>query len=182
MLIDDARTPLIISSQSDKPIPLYLIADIFVKHLDSTDYEKDEESGAINLTNSGIDKAEKFLHLDNYSDTDYMIHRHHIQQALRANYMMRRDKEYIVKKGEVILIDEGTGRIADGRRYNNGLHQAIEAKEGVHIKEESVTLASVTYQNFFKLYKKFSGMTGTAYTEKREFKSTYGLDVGDGFI
>ena len=177
VLIDDARTPLIISAPSDKPIPVYLIADIFVKHLDSIDYEKDEESGAINLTNSGIDKAEKFLHLDNYSDTDYMIYRHHIQQALRANYMMKKDKEYIVKKGEVILIDEGTGRIADGRRYNNGLHQAIEAKEGVQIKEESVTLATVTYQNFFKLYKKFSGMTGTAYTERREFKSTYDLDV-----
>lgn len=177
VLIDDARTPLIISAPSDKPIPLYLIADIFAKHLDPIDYEKDEELGAINLTNAGIDKAEKFMHLDNYSDSDYMMHRHHIQQALRANYMMRRDKEYIVKKGEVILIDEGTGRIADGRRYNNGLHQAIEAKEGVAIKEESVTLATVTYQNFFKLYEKFSGMTGTAATEKREFKSTYGLDV-----
>ena len=177
VLIDDARTPLIISAPSDKPIPLYLIADIFVKHLDPIDYEKDEELGAINLTNAGIDKAEKFMHLDNYSDSDYMMHRHHIQQALRANYMMRRDKEYIVKKGEVVLIDEGTGRIADGRRYNNGLHQAIEAKEGVAIKEESVTLATVTYQNFFKLYEKFSGMTGTAATEKKEFKSTYGLDV-----
>ena len=177
VLIDDARTPLIISAPSDKPIPMYLIADIFVKHLDSIDYEKDEETGAISLTNAGIDKAEKFLHLDNYSDLDYMLQRHHIQQALRANYMMKIDKEYIVKKGEVILIDEGTGRIADGRRYNNGLHQAIEAKEGVQIKEESVTLATVTYQNFFKLYEKFSGMTGTAETEKREFKSTYRLDV-----
>lgn len=177
VLIDDARTPLIISAPSDKPIPLYLIADIFAKHLTPFDYEKDEELGAITLTESGLDKAEKFFHLSNYSNTDYMLQRHHIQQALRANYMMKRDKEYIVKKGEVILIDEGTGRIADGRRYNNGLHQAIEAKEGVQIKEESVTMATVTYQNFFKLYEKFSGMTGTAATEKKEFKSTYGLDV-----
>lgn len=173
ILIDEARTPLIISRPSDKPTDLYRAIDMFVKLLKPKDYEVDKKLGVVTLTESGIEKAERILSLKNYADTENNMIRHHISQALKANFDMQRDKEYIVKDGQIVIIDEFTGRIADGRRFSKGLHQAIEAKEGLEIKEESITLATITYQNFFKLYPKFAGMTGTADTEKREFKETY---------
>lgn len=177
ILIDEARTPLIISKPSDKPTDMYRAIDMFVKLLKPNDYEVDKKLGIVTLTESGIEKAERILSLKNYADVENNLIRHHIAQALKANYDMQKDKEYIVKDGEIVLIDEFTGRIAEGRRYSKGLHQAIEAKEGLKIKEESVTLATITYQNFFKLYPKFSGMTGTAVTEKREFKETYNKQI-----
>ena len=177
ILIDEARTPLIISSPNGNASDLYSICDVFVKHLKNNEYEIDKQFKLINLTEDGIKKAEKFFNLENYSDIENTLLRHHLEQSLKANYDMHKDKEYIIKDNQVVLIDEHTGRIAEGRRFSNGLHQAIEAKEGVKIKEESITLASITYQNFFKQYKKFAGMTGTAKTEEKEFKQTYGLDV-----
>ena len=177
ILIDEARTPLIISSPSGTANDLYTICDIFVKHLKESEYEIDKQLKLITLTESGVKRAESFFGLNNYSDIENTLLRHHLEQSLRANLDMKKDKEYIVKNGQVILIDEHTGRIADGRRFSNGLHQALEAKEGVSIKEESITMASITYQNFFKQYNKFAGMTGTAKTEEKEFKETYNLKV-----
>ena len=177
ILIDEARTPLIISSPSGNANDLYTICDVFVKHLKNDEYEIDKQLKLITLTESGIKRAEKFFGLKNYSDIENTLLRHHLEQSLRANFDMKKDKEYIVTNGKVVLIDEHTGRIADGRRFSNGLHQAIEAKEGVHVQEESITMASITYQNFFKQYKKFAGMTGTAKTEEKEFKETYKLNV-----
>lgn len=177
ILIDEARTPLIISSQTSETTELYKYANIFVKSLEKEDYEVDKKIKSVSLTESGIEKAETSFVIENFSDEKNILIRHHIEQALKANYDMKRDKDYIVKDNEVVIIDEHTGRMAEGRRYSNGLHQAIEAKEGVPIKGESVTQASITYQNFFKLYKKFSGMTGTGMTEKKEFKEIYKLDV-----
>jgi preprotein translocase subunit SecA len=177
ILIDEARTPLIISSPSGSANDLYTICDVFVKHLKPDDYEIDKQLKLITLSEIGVTKAEKFFGLKNYSDIENTLLRHHLEQSLRANLDMKKDKEYIVKDGQVILIDEHTGRIAEGRRFSNGLHQALEAKEGVYVKEESITMASITYQNFFKQYEKFSGMTGTAKTEEKEFKETYGLKV-----
>lgn len=177
ILIDEARTPLIISSPSGTANDLYTICDVFVKHLKETEYEIDKQLKLITLTESGVKRAEKFFGLKNYSDIENTLLRHHLEQSLRANLDMKKDKEYIVKDGQVVLIDEHTGRIAEGRRFSNGLHQAIEAKEGVYVKEESITMASITYQNFFKQYNKFAGMTGTAKTEEKEFKETYNLKV-----
>lgn len=177
ILIDEARTPLIISRPSDKPTDLYRTIDMFVKTLKPKDYEVDKKLGIVTLTESGITKAEKILSLKNYSGVENNLIRHHISQALKANYDLQLDKEYIVKDRQIVLIDEFTGRIAEGRRYSKGLHQALEAKEGLEIKEESITLATITYQNFFKLYPKFAGMTGTAVTERREFKETYNKEV-----
>ncbi len=177
ILIDEARTPLIISSNSDKSTDIYVVCNRFVKTLKQSDILKDEESRIWTLTESGVKRAENYFKLENYSDSENTLLRHHIEQAIKANYTMHKDKEYIVKDGQVIIIDEHTGRIAEGRRFNEGLHQAIEAKEGVKVNNESTTLASITYQNFFKQYKCFSGMTGTAMTEKSEFKEIYNLDV-----
>ena len=177
ILIDEARTPLIISAPGGQANDLYRICDVFVKHLAKEDFEVDKQLKVVMLTDSGTKKAESFFNLKNYSDIEHTLLRHHLEQSLKANYDMRKDKEYIVKENKIVLIDEHTGRIADGRRFSNGLHQALEAKEGVPIKEESSTLASITYQNFFKQYEKFSGMTGTAKTEEKEFKETYGLEV-----
>ena len=177
ILIDEARTPLIISSQTSDTTDLYKYADFFVKSLDKEDYEVDKKIKSISLTETGIKKAETTFVMENFADVKNILVRHHIEQALKANYDMKCDKDYIVKNGEIVIIDEHTGRMAEGRRYSNGLHQAIEAKEGVTIKGESVTQASITYQNFFKLYKKFSGMTGTGMTEKKEFKEIYKLNV-----
>ena len=177
ILIDEARTPLIISSNSDKSTDIYVVCNRFVKTLKQSDILKDEESRIWTLTESGVKRAENYFKLENYSDSENTLLRHHIEQAIKANYTMYKDKEYIVKDGQVIIIDEHTGRIAEGRRFNEGLHQAIEAKEGVKVNNESTTLASITYQNFFKQYKCFSGMTGTAMTEKSEFKEIYNLDV-----
>ncbi|WP_055070124.1 preprotein translocase subunit SecA [Clostridium massiliamazoniense] len=177
ILIDEARTPLIISGEGDKPTELYRIVDRFIKKLIPEDYEKDEKENAITLSEKGIKKAERVLGIENLASVEYGELNHYLSQSLRANYMMIRDKDYLVKDGEVIIIDEFTGRIADGRRFSEGLHQAIEAKENLEIKAESKTLATITYQNLFRSYKKLSGMTGTCKTEEAEFREIYNLDV-----
>ena len=177
ILIDEARTPLIISGRGMKSSEQYISAQKFVKTLKSDDYEIDEKTKQINLTESGIDKAERYFKLDNLSDIDNLELNHHINNAMKANFTMHRDENYIVKDGEVIIVDEFTGRLMQGRRYSDGLHQAIEAKEGVNIKDENKTLATITFQNYFRLYDKLSGMTGTAKTEEGEFRAIYKLDV-----
>ena len=177
ILIDEARTPLIISGRGMKSGEQYIQAQRFAKTLKPEDYEKDEKTKALNLTESGIAKAERYFKLDNLSDIDNLELNHHINNALKANFIMFRDENYIVKDGEVVIVDEFTGRLMPGRRYNDGLHQAIEAKEGVEIKDENKTLATITFQNYFRLYNKLSGMTGTAKTEEAEFRAIYRLDV-----
>ena len=177
ILIDEARTPLIISGRGMKSSDTYLSAQRFAKTLKEDDFEVDIKSKAINLTETGIEKAERFFAVDNLSDVEHIELNHHINNALKANHIMIRDENYIVKDGEILIVDEFTGRIMKGRRYSDGLHQAIEAKEGVQIKDENKTLATITFQNFFRLYKKLSGMTGTAKTEEGEFTTIYGLDV-----
>ena len=177
ILIDEARTPLIISGRGMKSSEQYISAQKFVKTLKSDDYELDEKTKQLNLTESGIDKAERYFKLDNLSDVDNLELNHHINNAMKANFTMHRDENYIVKDGEVIIVDEFTGRLMQGRRYSDGLHQAIEAKEGVNIKDENKTLATITFQNYFRLYDKLSGMTGTAKTEEGEFRAIYKLDV-----
>ena len=178
ILIDEARTPLIISGAGEKSTEFYKVADYFVKTLrEEEDYTIDEEANAVMLTDAGVEKAERAFKLDNYADADNMALQHYVTQALKANYSMRRDKDYMVKDGEVIIVDEFTGRLMEGRRYSDGLHQAIEAKEGVKIARESKTLATITFQNYFRMYNKLSGMTGTALTEENEFREIYGLDV-----
>lgn len=177
ILIDEARTPLIISETSNKPMDFYRIADTFVNSLKKSDYSVDKKEGTVILTDNGISKAEIILGLSNYADIENNDLRHYINQSLKANYNMVKDKDYLIKNGELLIIDEFTGRIADGRRFSDGLHQALEAKEGLKIKGESHTLATITYQNYFRLYNKLSGMTGTAETEQEEFNVTYELDV-----
>ncbi|MGH4051844.1 MAG: preprotein translocase subunit SecA [Clostridium sp.] len=178
ILIDEARTPLIISGEGDKSTDFYKVADYFVKTLVlEEDYTIDEKASAVILSDSGIDKSEKFFHIENYADAENMGIQHHVVQALKANYIMRKDKDYMEKNGEVIIVDEFTGRLMEGRRYSDGLHQAIEAKEGVKIEKESKTLATITFQNYFRMYTKIAGMTGTALTEENEFREIYGLDV-----
>lgn len=195
ILIDEARTPLIISGRGDKSTDLYSIVDRFAKTLTSTtvveiddkvdqdeinetaDYIIDEKAKTATITQRGVKKAEEAFHLDNLMDSDNITLLHHINQAIKANGVMKNDIDYVVKDGEIIIVDEFTGRLMMGRRFNDGLHQAIEAKEGVKIKSESKTLATITFQNFFRLYTKLSGMTGTAMTEEAEFKEIYKLDV-----
>ncbi len=193
ILIDEARTPLIISGIGDKSTELYAVADRFarslkyftIKEQDSkqldddvdADYIVDEKANTATLTAKGIKKAEEAFNVENLSDPENMTLSHHINQAIRAHGIMRRDKDYVVKDGEVIIVDEFTGRLMIGRRYNAGLHQAIEAKEGVNVAHESKTLATITFQNYFRLYTKLSGMTGTAETEETEFQTIYNLDV-----
>ena len=177
ILIDEARTPLIISGTGDESTKLYDMADKFVKSLEEEDYEIDEKDNVISLSESGISKSEKFFGIDNLTDINNIEIYHHINQALRAHKLMEKDVDYVVKDNEIMIVDEFTGRIMDGRRYSDGLHQAIEAKEKVEIKRESKTLATVTFQNFFRLYEKLSGMTGTAKTEEGEFESTYSMNV-----
>ncbi|MBZ9633107.1 preprotein translocase subunit SecA [Clostridium sp. FP1] len=178
ILIDEARTPLIISGEGEKSTDFYKVADYFVKGLvKEEDYTIDEKASAVIMSEVGIDKAEKYFHLENYADAENMTVQHHVVQALKANYIMRKDKDYMDKDGEVIIVDEFTGRLMEGRRYSDGLHQAIEAKEGVKIEKESKTLATITFQNYFRMYNKLSGMTGTALTEENEFREIYGLDV-----
>ncbi len=194
ILIDEARTPLIISGKGDSSSDLYIQANRFAKSLkmvkvretDSKqdfdelydgDYVVDEKAKSCVLTKSGTKKAESYFGLENLSDPDNMTVSHHINQAIKANAIMHRDIDYVVKDGEVIIVDEFTGRLMYGRRYNEGLHQAIEAKEGVKVADESKTLATITFQNFFRLYGKLSGMTGTAMTEESEFREIYSLDV-----
>ncbi len=177
ILIDEARTPLIISGRGMKSSDNYVKAQKFAKSLKDDDWEEDEKTKQINLTESGVTKAERFYGTDNLSDIDNLELNHYINNALKANFIMFANKNYIVKDGEVIIVDEFTGRLMPGRRYNDGLHQAIEAKEGVEIKDENKTLATITFQNFFRIYNKLSGMTGTAKTEEGEFRGIYKLDV-----
>ena len=192
ILIDEARTPLIISGQGDASSDLYRVADMFVKRLKKlvltehddkqldtdvdADYIVDEKAKTATLTERGVKKAEQGFGIENLSDPENMKLQHHINQALQANGVMHRDQQYVVKDGEVLIVDEFTGRIMPGRRYSDGLHQAIEAKEGVKVAAESRTLATITFQNFFRLYGKLSGMTGTALTEEEEFQHIYKLD------
>lgn len=178
ILIDEARTPLIISGKGTKSSEIYSTANRFVKTLmRDEDYILDEKEKTIRITDEGAKRAESYFHIDNLTDIENSEISHHIQQALKANYVMKRDNDYMVLDGEVIIIDEFTGRRMIGRRYSEGLHQAIEAKENVRIQGENKTLATITFQNFFRLYKKLSGMTGTAKTEEDEFKGIYNLDV-----
>ena len=193
ILIDEARTPLIISGQGDDSSNLYSMADAFVSRLrrkvyattddkqshddDDCDYYVDEKDRSVQLTAVGIKKAEQYFGVENLADVENSTLSHHINQAMRARGIMKRDVDYVVKDGEVIIVDEATGRLMYGRRYNEGLHQAIEAKEGVEVAKESKTLATITFQNFFRLYAKLSGMTGTAMTEQEEFNGIYALDV-----
>ena len=178
ILIDEARTPLIISGQGDKSTEFYKVADFFAKKLkEEVDFTKDEKANAVMLTEEGVKKAEKTFNVENYADAENLELQHYVTQALKANFSMRRDKDYMVKDGEVIIVDEFTGRLMEGRRYSDGLHQAIEAKEGVKVQRESKTLATITFQNYFRMYTKLAGMTGTALTEETEFREIYGLDV-----
>ena len=194
ILIDEARTPLIISGKGDKSTDLYERADKFAKTLkkhvvvemetkedaDSSyegDYIVDEKAKTATITKSGVAKAEAYFGVENLMDTENVTLLHHINQALKANGVMKKDIDYVVRDGEVIIVDEFTGRLMYGRRYNDGLHQAIEAKEGVKVARESKTIATITFQNYFRLYKKLSGMTGTAATEENEFREIYKLDV-----
>lgn len=178
ILIDEARTPLIISGQGTKSTDLYKRADDFVKGLTKkADFEIEEKDEQISLTDEGVAKAEDFFEIENFGDPENMEINHHVQQALKAHNMMEKDVDYIVKDGEIIIVDEFTGRLMFGRRYSNGLHQAIEAKERLSVRSESKTLATVTLQNLFRMYKKLAGMTGTAKTEEDEFRDIYNMDV-----
>ena len=198
VLIDEARTPLIISGQSGKSTELYRVCDILARQLkrgerkgemtkmaaimqeeieETGDFIVDEKEKSVNLTEEGVHKVENFFHLENLADPENLEIQHNIILALRAHNLMAKDKDYVVKDDEVLIVDEFTGRIMPGRRYSDGLHQAIEAKEGVKVKRESKTLATITFQNFFNKYNKKSGMTGTALTEEKEFRDIYGMDV-----
>ncbi|MCI5775074.1 MAG: preprotein translocase subunit SecA [Aerococcus sp.] len=178
ILIDEARTPLIISGQAEESAALYNQTDRFVKTLtEDEDYTIDAPSKTISLTEEGVDKAEEAFHLDNLYDVNNGALIHHLDTALRANYIMLRDIDYVVQDDEVKIVDGFTGRIMDGRRYSDGLHQGIEAKEGVPIQNESKTMATITFQNFFRMYDKLAGMTGTAKTEEAEFREIYNMDV-----
>ena len=178
ILIDEARTPLIISGQGEKSTELYNRADTFIKTLkNEVDYTVDEKENASTLTDEGLDKAQKYFGVDDMTDLDNMELYHNINQALRANTLMKLDVDYVIKDGEIVIVDEFTGRLMFGRRYSEGLHQAIEAKEGLEVQRESKTLATITFQNYFRMYNKISGMTGTAKTEEEEFKAIYKMDV-----
>ncbi|HOQ36753.1 MAG TPA: preprotein translocase subunit SecA [Acetivibrio sp.] len=193
ILVDEARTPLIISGVGEKSTDLYTRVDAFVRRLKvkvftetddkeynddvEADYIVDEKANTATLTAEGVKKAEEYFGVENLSDPENLTLSHHINQALRAHGIMKKDKDYVIKDGEIIIVDEFTGRLMYGRRYSNGLHQAIEAKEGVKVERESKTLATITFQNYFRMYNKLSGMTGTAQTEEQEFRSIYKLDV-----
>ena len=183
ILIDESRTPLIISGKVEDKSNLYLSANEFVSKLQKNDYDLDEKNKNAILTDNGIDKIEKLarqkglLKNNNFYDPQNLNLVHHVNQSLKASLLFQKDKDYIVNDGKVQIIDEFTGRILSGRRFSDGLHQAIEAKENVIIQEENQTLASITYQNYFRLYKKLSGMTGTAMTESEEFFDIYKLNV-----
>ncbi|KJD44820.1 preprotein translocase subunit SecA [Paenibacillus terrae] len=178
ILVDEARTPLIISGQAQKSTDLYFAADRFVKSLNvEEDYTLDIKVKSVALTENGVSKAENFFGLENLYDQESVTINHHIVQALKANAIMRLDVDYVVADGEVLIVDEFTGRLMAGRRYSDGLHQAIEAKENIVVQNESMTLATITFQNYFRMYRKLAGMTGTAKTEEEEFKKIYGLEV-----
>ncbi len=178
ILIDEARTPLIISGRGNKSSEIYISADRFVRELkQGEDFEVDIKEKSVQITESGSRKAERFFGVENIADIENAELNHHIQQALKAHYIFKRDNDYIVQDNEIIIVDEFTGRLMIGRRYSEGLHQAIEAKEHVVVRNENQTQATITFQNYFRLYHKLSGMTGTAKTEEEEFKTIYGLDV-----
>lgn len=177
ILVDEARTPLIISGPGDKSTHLYSDANTFILTLKPDNYEIDEKQKSVSLTDSGIQKAEVYFNVENITDISHMELYHHINQALKAHTIMKKDVDYVTKDGEIIIVDEFTGRLMFGRRYSEGLHQAIEAKEGLRIQRESKTLATVTFQNYFRMYNKLAGMTGTAKTEEEEFKAIYKMDV-----
>ncbi len=178
ILIDEARTPLIISGPTNRKLDNYIRADKIAKQMiKDEDFTVDEKNRVILITEKGIEKAEKLFGVENLYDLENAILAHHLDQALKANYLFEKDVDYVVKNGEVVIVDEFTGRLSEGRRFSEGLHQALEAKEGVEIKEESQTLADITFQNYFRMYKKLAGMTGTAQTEATEFSQIYGLEV-----
>ena len=198
VLIDEARTPLIISGQSGKSTALYEMCDLLARRMqrgedmhemtkmdaimgviqeETGDFIVNEKDKVINLTEAGVKKVENFFHIENYADPENLEIQHNIMLALRAHNLMFRDQDYVVKDDQVLIVDEFTGRIMPGRRYSDGLHQAIEAKEHVKVKRESKTMASITFQNFFNLFEKKCGMTGTALTEEKEFREIYGMDV-----
>lgn len=177
ILVDEARTPLIISGPGDKSTHLYADANTFAHTLKEDNYEIDEKQKSVSLTESGIQKAEVYFNVDNITDIAHIELYHHINQALKAHKIMKLDVDYVVRDGEIVIVDEFTGRLMFGRRYSEGLHQAIEAKEGLKIQRESKTLATITFQNYFRMYNKLSGMTGTAKTEEEEFKAIYKMDV-----
>ncbi|WP_096436997.1 preprotein translocase subunit SecA [Alteribacter populi] len=178
ILIDEARTPLIISGSAEKSTQLYTAANSFVRMLkEEEDYTYDEKTKNVQMTDEGVSKAERAFNIDNLFDQAHVQLNHHINQALKAHVVMKRDDDYVVDDGEVAIIDQFTGRIMKGRRYSDGLHQAIEAKEGLEIKRESMTMASITFQNYFRMYEKLAGMTGTAKTEEEEFRNIYGMNV-----
>lgn len=177
ILVDESRTPLIISGGKKQTANLYMQADQFVKRLHEEDFEIDEKTRQIQLTEEGVTSAERKFKIKNLYDIEHTQLVHHIQQALKANYIMMKDVEYVVQEDEIVIVDQFTGRTMPGRAYSDGLHQAIEAKEGVKIKEETSTLATITYQNFFRLYEKLAGMTGTAKTEEEEFLEIYNMRV-----
>jgi Preprotein translocase subunit SecA (ATPase, RNA helicase) len=193
ILIDEARTPLIISGQGDKSTDLYQQADRFARTLTplkmvevnekesqddiAADYLIDEKANTATITPRGVAKAEKYFGCGNLTDPENATLMHHINQAIKAHGCMKLDVDYVVRDGEIVIVDEFTGRLMFGRRYSEGLHQAIEAKEGVEVNRESKTLATITFQNYFRMYPKLSGMTGTALTEEEEFRGTYSLDV-----
>ena len=183
ILIDESRTPLIISGKLEDKTTLYLLSNNFIKPFQKNDYELDEKNKNVILTDTGVDKIEKLavqkklLKNNNFYDPSNLDLVHHTNQALKANLIFKNDTDYIVRDGKVQIIDEFTGRVLSGRRFSDGLHQAIEAKENVDIQEENQTLASITYQNYFRLYEKLSGMTGTAMTESEEFYDIYKLNV-----
>jgi preprotein translocase subunit SecA len=178
ILIDEARTPLIISGQAQKSTELYYAADRFVSRLvENEDFTIDLKMRSISLTEQGVSKAERAFGIDNLFSHEHVLLNHHISQALKARFIMKRDVDYVVQDGEVIIVDEFTGRLMAGRRYSDGLHQAIEAKEQLKVQNESMTLATITFQNYFRMYRKLAGMTGTAKTEEEEFRRIYGLDV-----
>ena len=177
ILVDESRTPLIISGGAKKTANLYLQADAFAKRLKGDDFEIDEKTRQIMLSEKGVSVAERYFKIKNLYDVDHTQLVHHITQALKANYIMKNEVEYVVQDDEIVIVDQFTGRTMPGRAYSDGLHQAIEAKEGVSIKEETSTLATITYQNFFRLYDKLAGMTGTAKTEEEEFLDIYNMRV-----
>lgn len=178
ILIDEARTPLIISGEGNKSTDLYAIADKFVQTLkNEVDFTIDEKENTVSLTEEGVSRCESNFNIENFSDPENMEINHHVLQALKAHNLMKRDVDYIVKDDEIVIVDEFTGRLMFGRRYSNGLHQAIEAKEGMLVRSESKTLATITLQNYFRMYQKLAGMTGTAKTEEDEFREIYNMDV-----
>lgn len=177
ILIDEARTPLIISGSAEESTKLYMQADQFVRMLNKDDYTIDLKTKSVQLTESGMTKAEKFFNIDNLFDYAHVTLNHHVHQALKAHVVMHRDTDYVVQDGEIVIVDQFTGRLMKGRRYSEGLHQAIEAKERLEVQRESKTLATITFQNYFRMYQKLAGMTGTAKTEEEEFQNIYGMNV-----